>query len=69
MNVLPLIAAVLAVAGCASQSVTPVSGGVRPLMERSDRPVLLFVKSPAPAALPQQIIGDERPNLVLDGLS
>lgn len=69
MKAVSIIALVLALAGCASQSVTPVSGGARPLIERGDRPVLLFVKSPAAEALPQQIIGDERPEVVLDGLS
>lgn len=67
MKTLATIALAVALSGCASQAVSPVSGGYAPLVERGDRPVILFVKTPA--AMPQQIIGDERPDLVLDGLS
>jgi hypothetical protein len=66
---LPPILVVLALAGCASPSLTPVSGNGPSMMERADRPVILFVKAPPSDVMPQQIIGEEVPHLVLDGLS
>lgn len=59
----------LALSACASQPVSPVQRGSAPMVDRSDRPVILFVNSPAFRTLPQQIIGEERPDLVLDGAS
>ncbi len=58
-----------ALSACASQPVSPVSRGSAPMVEGSDRPVILFVNGPAYRTLPQQIIGEERTDLVLDGAS
>lgn len=67
MKSIAAIVLAIALSGCASQAVSPVSGGYAPLVER-ERPAILFVNSPGMKALPQQVIGDERPGIVLDGL-
>lgn len=73
MKPFAMIVLVLALSGCASQAVTPVSGGARPLAESRDRPVILFVTTPGMdfphQIIGEQVIGDERPHLVLDGIS
>lgn len=68
MKSIPMIALLIAVAGCASQvPVTPASHH----SSRNDdgRPPILFIGAPPEGLLPQQVIGEEHHPMPGDGHS
>lgn len=67
MKTMPLIALLIAVAGCASQvPVTPVS---HQSADQTGNPPILFIGAPPAGVLPQQVIGEEHHPMPGDGHS